>query len=62
MDAASAIVLGIRVNGIKCSSKLQQMDTGQPFFNFLDDLLAEQHFSTVLHVMNCRIHFRFDKP
>lgn len=28
------------------------------FFNYLDDRLAERDFSTVIHFMNCLVHFQ----
>lgn len=54
----STMSLCLYVNCIIYCWELQKWTPDIQIFKFLDAWLAELHLSTVLHVMDCRIHFR----
>lgn len=59
MEARCAIFLRLHVDCIKGRRELHEMYAGHPLFNSLNEHLADLHFSTILHFMDCRVHSRF---
>lgn len=58
MVARSATFLGIHAYYNAYSSGLQNMYARYGFFNFLYVRIAEMHFSTALHLVDCHVQFR----